>query len=108
MRLNLGPSFAAIDAANGADPGTVSWQGSPVPKARLQGERASVWLDRLSPDASDALRLAARAHHVRRFASPAPRIPEGRPGYLRWRRDQKTAHAAALVELLSRSGCPTR
>ncbi len=34
--------------------------------------------------------IAARAHHLRRFALPRRPYPEGRPGYLRWRRDQKT------------------
>ena len=106
MRLNLDAPFAAIDAANDADPAVLSWHGADRPKARLQGERASVWLDRLAPDAGDALRLAARAHHVRRFALPRSSYPEGRSGYLRWRRDQKAAHAAALVELLTPLGVP--
>lgn len=106
MRLNLEASFAAIDAANDADPSHLPWAGSTVPKARLQGERATVWLARLAPDANDALAVAARAHHLRRFALPRSDYPEGRPGYLRWRRDQKTAHAAALVELLTPLGVP--
>ncbi len=107
MRLNLADAFAVIDTANAEDPPSQPGQGATVPKARLQGERASVWLDRLAPDAPDALRIAARAHHLRRFALPRASYPDGRAGYLRWRRDQKAAHAAALVELLTPIGVPT-
>ncbi len=109
MRLSpeqLARAYAAVDQANAEDPNVVGWDGGEVPKARLQGERATVWLDRLDPSADDALRLAARAHHLRRFAIPRASYPEGRAGYLRWRRDQKTAHAAALTELLAPLGIP--
>jgi hypothetical protein len=92
-------AFAAIDAANAADPVALMWAGQPVPKALLQGQRATVWLARLDPEATIAAQLAARAHHLRRFAIPRATYPEGRPGYLRWRRDQKAAHAAALADL---------
>ena len=51
-------------------------------------------------EASDALRIAAHAHHLRDFARARASYPEGRAGYLVWRRDQKRAHAAALAELL--------
>jgi hypothetical protein len=96
--------FAALDEANDEDPARLCWAGRSVPKARLQGERATYWLGRLEPDAGPALRLAARAHHLRRFALPRSEYPEGRPGYLRWRRDQKIAHAAAVRELLAPLG----
>lgn len=97
---DLTRAFAAIDTANAEDPTSVPWEGSPVPKALLQGRLATVWLDRLVPHANDGVRLACRAHHLRRWAIPRSSYPDGRPGYLRWRRDQKTAHAEALRGLL--------
>jgi Domain of unknown function (DUF4202) len=93
-------AFAAIDAANSEDPVSLVWEGRAIPKALLQGQRATVWLARLDPLAGAAAQLAARAHHLRRFAIPRASYPEGRPGYLKWRRDQKAAHAAALDELV--------
>jgi hypothetical protein len=96
----LGGCFAAIDAANAEDPASLNWMGKSVPKALLQGQRATVWLERLDPSAGAAPQLAARAHHLRRFAIPRSSYPEGRPGYLKWRRDQKAAHAAELAELV--------
>ena len=76
---------SAIDAANRADP----HQHDGAPLAELQGRLAEAWVTRLDPDASTALRLAARAHHLRRWVVPRASYPHGRAGYLRWRRDQK-------------------
>jgi hypothetical protein len=91
---------SAIDAANAADPN--AHDGEPL--ALLQGRLAEGWVVRLDPDASAALRLAARAHHLRRWVVPRASYPDGRAGYLRWRRDQKQRHAAELRELLEGAG----
>ena len=95
-----GGAIEAIDAANADDPNRVEGE----PMALLQGRLAHDWVLRLDPGASDALVLAARAHHLRRWAVPRSTYPEGRPGYLRWRRDQKARHAAELRQLLERAG----
>ncbi|HUF96618.1 MAG TPA: DUF4202 domain-containing protein [Ilumatobacter sp.] len=97
---DLSAAFDAIDAANAGDP-TV-YDGEPL--ALAQGRLADGWLLALDRAASPALRLAARAHHLRRWAVPRSSYPEGRAGYLRWRRDQKKRHAAELGELLTRVG----
>ena len=91
---------SAIDAANAADPN--EHDGEPL--ALLQGRLAEGWVIRLDPDASEALRLAARAHHLRRWVVPRDSYPDGRAGYLRWRRDQKQRHAEELRELLEQVG----
>ena len=93
-------SRAAIDAANATDPR--SHEG--VPLALAQGRLAEAWVARLDPDASDALRLAARAHHLRRWALPRSDHPEGRAGYLRWRRAQRERHARDLAAILNDAG----
>ena len=91
---------AAIDAANAEDPRSLD----SVPLALAQGRRAEEWVQRLDPDASDALRLAARAHHLRRWAVPRSDYPEGRTGYLRWRRAQRDRHARDLAAILDSVG----
>ena len=96
----LEASRAAIDAANATDPR--SHEG--VPLALAQGRLAETWVERLAADASDALRLAARAHHLRRWALPRSDHPEGRAGYLRWRRAQSERHARDLVAILDGAG----
>ena len=93
-------SRAAIDAANAADPRSHDSE----PLALAQGRRAEEWVVRLDPDASDALRLAARAHHLRRWALPRSDYPEGRAGYLRWRRAQRERHARDLAAILDEAG----
>ena len=93
-------SRAAIDAANATDPR--SHDGEPL--ALAQGRRAEEWVVRLDPESSDALRLAARAHHLRRWALPRSDYPEGRAGYLRWRRAQRERHARDLAAILDEAG----
>jgi hypothetical protein len=95
---------AAIDAANAADPNRVTVRGSEQPLALIHGRLATEWVERLVPAADDALRLAARAHHLRRWELPRADYPEGRAGYLRWRRDQKQRHAADVAALLEQAG----
>jgi hypothetical protein len=94
-------AFAAIDAANALDPTIASFGGITGPLAKVQGERATVWLARLEPDPSQALQLAVRAHHLRRWTVERASYPEGRAGYHRWKRAAKEVHAAALGEVLT-------
>lgn len=104
LSTRLAAAFAAIDAANEADPTTVMVRGGGEPLALAHGRLASLWIDRLAPGASDALRLAVRAHHLRRWEVPRASYPDGRPGYLRWRRDQKARHARDVESLLVAAG----
>ncbi|MFT3851127.1 MAG: DUF4202 domain-containing protein [Ilumatobacteraceae bacterium] len=94
----------AIDAANSEDPNVVVVRGASEPLALAHGRLAVEWVERLVPDADDALRLAARAHHLRRWELPRADYPEGRAGYLRWRRDQKQRHARDVATLLRDAG----
>ena len=97
-------AVAAIDDANAADPNMAVVRGRTEPLALAHGRLAAEWVDRLVPDADDALRLAARAHHLRRWEVPRRSYPPGRPGYLRWRKDQKARHAADVAEILAGVG----
>lgn len=97
-------AIAAIDAANAADPNTLVVGGEARPKELAHAEMVTEWVRRLRPDASEALLLAARAHHLRRWAVPRSAYPEGRAGYLRWRRDLHERHAAEAGEILRGAG----
>ena len=96
-RASLVYAFSAIDSANAADPNLIGGR----PRAMVQGERATLWLQRLDPHACDALWFATRAHHVDRWTIARASYPDGRAGYLRWRRDLKRVHAEVLGALLS-------
>jgi hypothetical protein len=64
----------------------------------------SAVLARLYPDASEALRLAVRAQHLRRWTVPRSSYPMDRTGYLRWRNDLKRKHAEWTAAILSECG----
>jgi hypothetical protein len=94
----------AIDAANADDPHRVHVRGEDLPLALAHGRLAAGWVPELVDDPDEAMLLAARAHHLRRWELPRDTYPDGRAGYLRWRRDQKQRHAADVVALLAGVG----
>ena len=93
-------ALAAIDDANRDDPHR--FDGEPL--ALVEGRLAHGWVRRLTGEPDDALLLAARAHHLRRWVVPRSDYAEGRAGYLRWRRDQKVRHAEELRAILVQAG----
>lgn len=95
--------FASIDEANGHDPNALP----DGPRAQIQGQLATVWLERLSPDASPPLQVASRAHHLRRWELARADYPEGRAGYLQWRRDNKAHQGDSAATILEGAGWPT-
>jgi hypothetical protein len=96
-------AVAAIDAANADDPNVLVVDGVARPKEQAHAEAMTEWVRRLDPDADEVQLLAARAHHLRRWAYPRREQPEGRAGYLRWRAEAKRRHATAIAEILQ--GC---
>jgi len=96
----------AFDRANAADPNLEPVDGREVPKELIYGQRMSAWLMRLCPEASESLRLAARSQHIERWVTPRGSYPEGRVGYLTWRRDLKRYHAERAGEILTDLGYP--
>lgn len=103
-RIRFEQAIAAIDAANADDPHTLTWAGDERPKELLHAELMTRWVRRLDPDASEEQLLAARAHHLRRWALPRDEYPEGRSGYLRWRKDLNRRHQEDVAELLAPLG----
>ena len=97
----FGRAIAAIDAAHAQDP---EKDAAGEAKELIYARRMSAWLERLAPHASDALRLAVRCQHLRRWAIPRNDYPEGKIGYLRWRKEEALAHAALAGEILGQAG----
>jgi hypothetical protein len=96
-------AVAAIDAANADDPNTIEVDGMRRPKEQAHAEMMTAWVEQLDPDATEAQLLAARAHHIRRWAVARQEYPDGRAGYLRWRTDAKRRHAEEVATILE--GC---
>jgi hypothetical protein len=97
-------ALAAIDAANAQDPNEISVRGARRPKELAHAELASEWLERLVDDPSDVLRIAVRAHHIRRWQSPRSDFPAGRAGYHAWRRGLQRLHAEEAAAIAARAG----
>lgn len=106
-RLNSSPFHAAvgaIDAANALDPTRVRVRGEEQPLALAHGRLAAEWVVLLSPGVNDLVRLAARAHHLRRWELLRSQYEPGRAGYLQWKRDQRRRHADDLGALMAEVG----
>jgi len=100
----LASVFAAIDAANGRDPNSIEIDGRREPAELIYGRRMSETLARVAPQASVQLQIAARGQHIERWTSPRRSYPEGRVGYLKWRKDLKDYHARRIGELMAQAG----
>ncbi len=98
--------LAEIDAANAGDPNLVPDNGVARPAEVVYSERMSAVLDRLHPNASELLKIAARAQHIKRWTVPRSSYPMDRVGYLKWRNELKRLHAELAAEIMERSGYP--
>ena len=74
------------------------------PRELVYSEWLSNWVTQLCPDASEALRLAARCQHLCRWEIPRDSYPMTRAGYLKWRADLKKFHAQKSGEILREAG----
>ena len=92
-----------IDAAHAADP-------TRAPDGRaaelIYADHMEAWVARLVPDAPPLLRLAARCQHLERWSVPRATFPDGKAGYLAWRRSLYTQQAERARALLLEAGVP--
>ena len=94
-----------IDAANAEDPNLLDVDGQSHPLEVVHAERRTEWIQRLvGNSASEALLLAVRAQHIRRWRIPRDRYPRDRVGYLKWRTDLKKFHAEETAAILQEVG----
>jgi Domain of unknown function (DUF4202) len=97
----LEATLAAIDAANAQDPRRADDSRA---FESVYAERMSARLAALYPDASDLLKIAARAQHLRRWEIARDAYPEGRKGYNDWRRACRAHHATLAGEIMRAHG----
>lgn len=100
----LATAFEAIDAANSADPNRDSDGEREWPKEALYSRRMSDRLGRYAPEASEELRIAVRAQHIRRWTIPRGDFPMTRAGYIKWRTTLGKFHASETARIMSESG----
>jgi len=100
VNQNLNAAIRRFDEENSRDPNLENGQ----PRELLYALRLTDWVLKLNPDASEALRLAARCQHISRWQSPRENYPMTRPGYLKWRADLKKFHAEKSGAVLREVG----
>jgi hypothetical protein len=103
-RARFDAAIRRFDEENARDPNIVTVNDVPHPRELIYAQWLTDWVLRLSPDATEALRLAARSQHICRWMSPRESYPMTRAGYLQWRAELKTFHAQKAGELLHEVG----
>lgn len=97
-------AIATFDKINGEDPNTVNIDGILFPAELFYAQRLSEWVEKIEPNASEALKLASRCQHIRRWEVPRSNFPEGRAGYLKWRSVLSVFHADIASLILKETG----
>lgn len=92
---HLQNAFNAFDAINAQDPHD---------QELLYAQRLTDWVLKLEAQPSDALLLASRCQHLKRWEIPRSSFPEGRVGYLKWRKHLYQFHADEAEKILQGLG----
>ena len=93
-----------FDAVNAEDPNTEIVEEAAYPKELVYAQRMTACLQRVAPDASEALQLAVRCQHIRRWDIPRQDFPVGLAGYNKWRNSLRKYHADLAGKLLLEVG----
>lgn len=103
-RERFAAAIARIDAANAEDPQRERVDGQWLAKELAYGRRMSEMLDRYAPEASEALQLAVRSQHIRRWEIPRASYPRSAFGYKQWRARLLKFHAETAAAILQQVG----
>jgi hypothetical protein len=100
----LAVAFKAFDEYNQKDPHTFVWDGLSYPQEYFLALKLYDWVLKLDPHASEALLLASRSQHIGRWEIPRESYPDGREGYLKWRKDLALLHADKASAIMKEVG----
>ncbi|MCF0055796.1 DUF4202 domain-containing protein [Dyadobacter sp. CY356] len=100
----LEQAFTLFDNYNKLSPERVTWNGEVFPSEYFYALKLYDWVNKLEPDAPEALLLASRSQHIGRWEIARKSYPDGRVGYLKWRSDLARFHAQKSSELLLEAG----
>ncbi|MFD4836518.1 DUF4202 domain-containing protein [Achromobacter sp. NPDC058515] len=106
MNDRLRQTLRLFDQYNGADPNLFSWDGQTCPQELFLAEKLHEWVVKLAPDASEPLILASKCQHIGRWEITRDSYPEGRIGYLSWRKALMRHHAGIAQRIIKDAGYP--
>ncbi|TDH27357.1 DUF4202 domain-containing protein [Segetibacter sp. 3557_3] len=93
-----------FDTYNRQDPHQLSWEGNTYPAEYFYALKLYEWVTSLEPSAGESLLLASRSQHIGRWKTPRSVYPDGKAGYLNWRKDLARFHASTAGELMQQAG----
>lgn len=97
-------AFAIFDAMHQEDPTRSSFESNQILASLFYHQKLSQWIERLCPNASVPLRLAARSQHIRRWLIPRQTYPRNKQGYKNWRASLLQFHAETAATVLLKVG----
>jgi hypothetical protein len=97
----LTQAFELFDTYNQQDPTSFIWEGTSYPQEYFMALKLHEWVEKLMPEASEPLLLASRSQHIGRWTVARNSYPEGKVGYLTWRKDLGKFHAKTAGELMA-------
>ena len=100
-------TIKAIDKANSDDPHVVLHHGKNISHELLYSQRMTEILFKYDQNPEEALQLAARGQHIKRWVIPRNEYPMDRKGYLQWRTKLKLMHANLMEEIMTENGYGT-
>ncbi|MGE6917521.1 DUF4202 domain-containing protein [Achromobacter kerstersii] len=104
MNDRLHQTLLRFDHYNGADPNLFTWQGETCPQELFLAQKLHEWVLKLAPDAAEPLVLASRCQHIGRWEIARNSYPEGRIGYLTWRKALARHHAGIAEGIMRDTG----
>lgn len=96
--------MAKLDALHAQDPRRVEVQGESLPLELWHAGRMGAWLEQVVQTPSELMQIAVRSQHLQRWQVPRSEYPEGRVGYLTWRRDQGVRAGETTAQVMQASG----
>lgn len=93
-----------IDEAHAQDPTTIDSEGKEIPYELLYSNKMSDYLEQCDANASETLRLAIRAQHLRRWEVPRSSYAMNKTGYHLWRTYLKKRQAEMAAQICLDSG----
>lgn len=96
--------LALIDQYNQQDPNQETIEGTSIAKEVLYSQRMAAQLSQFRPVAQEALKIAVYAQHIGRWEIARTDFPEGRLGYLNWRKQLAQHHAKITGQLMAQAG----
>ena len=103
-RSRFEAALQKFDAANAEDPHAEIIDGVTYPKELIYGQRMSACLQKVASESSEALQLAVRCQHIRRWEISRHDFPAGLQGYNKWRNTLKKYHAEIAGQILEEVG----